>query len=241
MTIRIIEDTGKHQFVVSFRQTGFWPRTRAFRLMDDLETALPLLHRALDAADHYYFALDPTDGAWRDEQSAFNPWASPHSIAMWKRLARTRDLHARLEAWLEEVEEMMAFSLFDGMYESKDCHFCEPLISTLALTNARFVPFYARFMTHWEMSREQRQRETIDQIVRRHGVTPATEDLLFTRVVHAPGNTGEAQVEGLLDLLNRTYGDFMTSPLYRRIFDALNPPERKAPSYADDDELAAAA
>ena len=42
-------------------------------------------------------------------------------------------------------------------------------------------------------------------------------------------------------LLNRTYGDFMTSPLYRRIFDALNPPERKAPSYADDDELAAAA
>ncbi|QDC08163.1 hypothetical protein FHY55_02400 [Oceanicola sp. D3] len=225
MTIRTIEDAGKHQFVVGIRQSGFWPRTQAFRLMDDLEAALPVLHRALDAANHYYFALDPTDGAWREEDSAFDPWASPHSLAIWKRLARTRDLHARLEAWLLEVERMMAFSLFDGMYESETCHFCEPLISTLALSNPRFVPHYARFMRHWDMSREQRQRDTIDQIVRRHGITPETEDLLFTRVVQAPGKTGEAQVEGLMDVLNRAYGDFMTSPLYRRIFDALNPPE----------------
>ncbi len=228
MTICTISDAKTSQFIVSMRFSGLLPRIRMSRLMDSLEAALPALHAGLDAGDHYFYALDPTGGAWQDDTGRFDPWTNAHSRATWKKLARCRAVYPRLEAWLTEVEHLMAFSLFDGMFESEGCAFAEPLISTLALGDLRFVPHYTRFLRQWEMAREVHQRETITAIVRRHGVTPETEELLFTRVVHAPGTTGEAQVMDLLDVLNRHYGDFEGSALFRRIFDALNPPEPAA-------------
>ncbi|MBY6155719.1 hypothetical protein KUV47_21055 [Vannielia litorea] len=227
MTVELIHDQDTCQLVFSIRAGGLLPGAKAANSMSDLEAALPLIAEAVEQGDHYFYAIDAS-GKWRPEQGEFDPMGHAPNVAAWGRLLKFPDLFARMEAWFGEVEKLLASRQGDGIFEHDEIHFAELPISTFALAHRHFVPAYTRIMAQWDMDHEVNQEEVIAGLVRRHGITPETEELLYLRTVEVPGQVGEGQVIGLLDELNAHYGDFTTSPLFYRIVEAMYHGDREA-------------
>jgi hypothetical protein len=113
---------------------------------------------------------------------------------------------------------------YRGIFEDEMYQLGQVAVSTLAMTDIRFVPHYIRFLKSWDLGHEVMQSQDIEQIFSAHGICPETEELLYVRAVETGYGTG--QIEVLFPVLQAHYGDFTKSDLFRKIVRALHAKDR---------------
>ena len=151
----------------------------------------------------------------------FDPWNAT-TRAFWARVARNPDLHQQIKSWLDQVLHMLERvnkmgRATEGLWELDETQFAEPAISVLAIAHPDFVPYYARFLTVWDMHHEVTQKDVISQIFASHGITEATENLLIARIVDGVGQYGYDNFHEMLPLLQEHYGKIEGTDFYKRM------------------------
>jgi hypothetical protein len=212
------------QLVLSMRPTAFLPGRQRAQKVDQLFEALEVIQARMSDNEIYYFALD-VGGSHRTGEE-FNPWTNKN-IADWGRLAIRPELRPRLKEWLGALATLLKDAQSSGrstasLWELDEYQLGEAAASACAFVDVSLVPCYTRLLRLWDMDHEVRQFDTINEIIEHHGICAQTEELLYVRTVEARGQTGDGQIEHLLPILNKAYGDFTTSTLFRRMVQGMH-------------------
>lgn len=211
MTVQQIRDYGRDTLVCSIPAGSI---AGGASIIEDLDAAVDIIMSAGDRYDGFFYRAIDLSGTWTPEQGAFDPWGDP-SIAAWTRILDEASLHDPLLEWLDRVERIAARYLeekLEGLHESEESQLGEVPATLLALRSPGLVPIYTRFLKAWDLDHGVYHGLNCIDIVKKHGITPETEDLLFTIGTLTKDTL---VILRLRDILDAHYGDFATSDLAR--------------------------
>jgi hypothetical protein len=217
LAVELLHDEGMMMLVVSIRNSGAHDQ-----VTEDLHEAIVKISNSLGDESLYYRAIDPS-GAWRLGNDEFNPW-DDDAVGAWVRIASQSGALDGLRAWLAEVERLLASRLaenHESIWEAEDALLGEVPLSVLAIAHLEFVPIYARFRDLWEDGNATQQDSIVAEIVEAHGRCSEVEELLFKLVVHHGGDS-DLMEYALRPQLEKLYGDFPKSKLFRRMVEAMH-------------------
>lgn len=121
--------------------------------------------------------------------------------------------------WFGDLENLLALHLQEkhaSIRETDEVLLGEVPLSILAVTHLDFVPVFTRFLDVWDDPAQAQQHSVVMEIVQSHGRCPAVEDLLV-KLVAQHGGDGDLIQSVLRPLLEKLYGDFPGSKLFRRM------------------------
>lgn len=217
MTVELFRDDNALTLVASIRNRGMPDETIA-----DLHEALARITDSLDDESLYFRAID-LSGEWRPGNGDFDPWGSAN-VGAWARLAGQPQVLDRLRTWLADVETLLARHADEkhgSILESDEVLLGEVPASILAVMHLEFVPIYARFLDVWLDLNDAQKNSVVAEIVQSHGRCAKVEDLLFKLVVYQGGD-GDLVGYALRPELEKLYGDFPKSKLFRRMVEAMH-------------------
>lgn len=225
MPSRFFPNQGYGQVVYSLHGHDTTTQQGLRATLAEMIALLGQIEELLRDEDINYFGLDPT-GKWRPDQGMFDPWQED-GIAFWAAIAADWGLRKDAMAWFDAIaglikrsEKLQSWS--ESLWECDSSQFGELGAAVCALQDLAFVPVYTRFLRLWDMDHEVNQSETISMIVKKHGLCPETEALLYTRCVDAQGQGGFAELEGAADLFEAKYDNLAEAPLLKRIASAIH-------------------
>lgn len=217
----------------------------------DLDEAIGLIKAELDAENSYSLYMVRVETPNSESPSASDLGMPEDSVwvnfgrTFWRTVAKRPEFHQRIADYVTGLEAII--TLKGGwIFEDHETALGEACVTNLAMANVNLVPLYTQLLPHWDKEHEVNQTEAIDAIIRHHGLTPETEDLLYIRMVKASSQLGEDQLVDLVPFLDEQTGGFAKSPLFSRIVKGLVP-DPSQPNAKDllpymlDDELLEAA
>lgn len=188
----------------------------------DLDEALATISDSLEDKSLFFRALD-LSGEWRSGSGDFDPWNSDN-LRAWAILSSRSTALPGLHKWLGEVENLLRRHLaekYTPIWESGEVLFGEIPLSILAVSNLEFVPVYTNFIDVWGDINTQRQYSIVAEIVQTHGRCSEVENLLLKLVAYKGGD-GDLIEYVLRSELEKLYGDFPKSELFRLMVMTMN-------------------
>ena len=190
--------------------------------IDDLNKSLEIISDSLADKSLFFRAID-LSGTWRLGAGDFDPWNS-NNVAAWAKLAGQATALPDLRAWLEDLERLLARhirEMHDPMWEADEVLVGEVPLSILAVAHLEFVPIYTRFLDVWENANAPQQNSIVTEIVQAHGSCSEVEDLLLKFVAYKGGDSDLIEY-ALRPELEKLYGDFPRSKLFRRMIETMH-------------------
>ncbi|CUW87370.1 hypothetical protein N5C66_15005 [Rhizobium pusense] len=213
MTIKEVfdEDAMTIAFRISFNRNKS-------KIIAELNEVIPRIKKSLSREDVWYRVID-VSGKWSSDKEDFeDPWTSPNADA-WVQLANHSEFLEGLHVWFGDLENLLALHLQEkhaSIRETDEVLLGEVPLSILAVTHLDFVPVFTRFLDVWDDPAQAQQHSVVMEIVQSHGRCPAVEDLLV-KLVAQHGGDGDLIQSVLRPLLEKLYGDFPGSKLFRRM------------------------
>lgn len=223
MPVTPIHDRENYSLVLSLRTSRFFGDP-----VVDLSEALAKLEDSLSDKGLYFRAIDVT-GKWRPGRGGFNPFDAfdPYNddaIGAWSKIGSRRENLPGLRKWLADVEALLTRYVAEehqSICETDMVVLAEVPLGVFAIMHLEFVPIYARFIDLWINADARQQNSIVSDIMETHGPRPEVEDLLFKLVVEHGGD-GDLIEYALRPELEKHYGDFTESPLFRRMIVAMH-------------------
>ncbi|MCK7615112.1 hypothetical protein [Roseibium sediminicola] len=225
MPLQEIYNENARQLVVKITCGDIRSEETIEQTFDDLDAALSLILQKAEAggSDFLTFLIveqgaEPAPEEIESILHGYDPWQTfcPEFWDNARSFPRTRD---RVRSWVKSLETVLRRTVDRAgeLWEHDETQFGEAILTYLAVMDAVFVPAYTNLLRLWDMDHEVHQNAAILAMVERHGFTPEVETLLYVRVAVKPGQTGADIIEELLPRLDRAYGGFTGSDLFKKI------------------------
>lgn len=204
------------------------------KTFDDLDEALSIILEKSKDDDIYFFSfliegegasLQPEDIDSSEQHGFYGgddvPWVT-FCPEFWDSACSFPKTHERVKAWVKRLESVLKRSEAYGrstesLWEHDETQFGEPIITHLASTHLEFVPNYTNMLRLWDLGHEVSQNWGIARIIGAHGFAPEVEALLYVRVAINPGQHGPDLIEEIFPVLEKAYGSFVDTDLFKRI------------------------
>lgn len=217
MTVESIYDEDALMLVLSIRSSCLTDETTA-----DLNTALAIISDSLSDNSLYYRAVD-LSGTWRAGEDEFNPWDAAN-VDAWVEVAGRPTSLTGLRSWLADLRKLLARHQSEkhtSIWEAEEVQLGEVPLSVLAIAHLEFVPIYADFLDVWDNMNAGQQSSVVTEIVQAHGHYSEVEDLLVKLVAYKGGDSDLIEY-ALRPELEKLYGDFSKSALFRRMVETMH-------------------
>ncbi|WP_216331382.1 hypothetical protein [Rhizobium sp. X9] len=193
------------------------------KVIAELNEVIPRIRESLSRENAWYRVVD-ISGKWRSDNEAFDdPWTSPNAEA-WVQLAGHGEFLEGLRIWVGELENLLALHLREehvSIRETDEVLLGEVPVSILAVMYSDFVPVFTRFLDVWDDPNLDQQYSVVAEIVQSHGRCQEVEDLLVKLAAHEGGD-GDLIQSVLRPQLEKLYGDFPNSTLFRTMVETMH-------------------